>query len=203
MKIFCIAANYRKHNTELDFKEPENPIFFIKPETSLLRPGYDFYYPEFSNQVEYETEIVIKINKMCKSVSEKFANRYFSEISLGVDFTARDIQNAARAEGLPWFLSKGFDYSAPIGEFLPKDSFKNLYDINFSLRLNGNEVQRGNTKDMIFGFEKIISHISNFCTFKMGDLIFTGTPFGVGSVKIGDVLEGFIEDKKVLEVKVK
>ena len=203
MKIFCIAANYRKHNEELGFVQPKTPVFFLKPETSLLRPGYDFYYPEFSQRIEYETEVVVKINKMSKSVGERFATRYFSEISLGIDFTARDIQNAARAEGQPWFLSKGFDCSAPVGEFLSKDSFDNLQNINFCLKINGEIVQCGNTGDMIFSFEKIISHISNFCTFKMGDLIFTGTPNGVGMVKIGDVLEGFIEDRKVLEVKIK
>lgn len=203
MKIFCIAANYKKHNQELALVETQKPTFFLKPETAMLRPGYDFYYPEFSNQVEYETEIVIKINKMCKCVDAKFANRYYNEIGLGLDMTARDIQNQARKDGQPWFLSKGFDASAPIGTFFQKEKFANINNIDFHLDINGKTVQQGNTSDMIFSFDEIVAYISKFITLKMGDMIFTGTPYGVGPIKIGDKLEGYIGAEKCLDLNIK
>ena len=203
MKIFCIAANYPKHNQEIKMQREENPVFFIKPETALLRNHYDFYIPEFSSQVEYETELVIKINKMGKCIDRKFASRYYDEITVGLDITARDVQNEARQKGLPWFLSKGFDSSAPVGDFVEKTDFDTVNDIDFSLKINGKEVQKGNSKDMIFSCDEIVSYVSQFVTLKTGDLIFTGTPEGVGKLNIGDKLEGFLSDKKVLEINVK
>ncbi|MCQ2975656.1 MAG: fumarylacetoacetate hydrolase family protein [Bacteroidales bacterium] len=204
MKIFCIAANYRKHNEELNFENSSTPIFFIKPETSLLRNNSDFYYPEFSKQIEYETELVIKICKMGKCIDKKFAHRYYDEIGIGLDITARDLQNEYRKKGLPWFMSKGFDASAPISaEFVNKDTFRDLHNINFNLKINGKIVQSGNTSDMIFDFDDIVSYISQFITLKMGDLIFTGTPAGIGPLNIGDFVEADIEGNKMLEMRVK
>lgn len=203
MKIFCMAANYRKHGEEINLKPEKQPVFFMKPETSLLRNHYDFYIPEFSNQIEYETEVVIKIGKMCKAVSPKFANRYYDEITVGLDITARDLQNEYRAKGLPWFLSKGFDSSAPMGDFVSKKEFQSIYDLSFSLMINGGLAQAGNTRDMIFTFDEIVSHISQYVTLKQGDLIFTGTPVGVGQLKIGDHLQARIEDRELLEIRVR
>ena len=203
MKIFCIAANYRKHCDEFGMEPEEKPVFFIKPETSLLRNHYDFYIPEFSQQVEYETEIVIKINKLAKAIDRKFASRYYDELTVGLDITARDIQSESRAKGLPWFLSKGFDSSAPLGDFVSKTEFQDLHNINFGLDINGNTVQRGNTGDMIHDFDTIVSYISQFVTLKTGDLIFTGTPAGVGPLHIGDHLTANIEGRPLLEIKVK
>ncbi|MBR4441303.1 MAG: fumarylacetoacetate hydrolase family protein [Bacteroidales bacterium] len=204
MKIFCIAANYRKHNEELNFEVPKNPVFFIKPETALLRNNSDFYYPDFSHQIEYETEIVVRISKMGKCISPKFASRYYDEIGIGLDITARDLQNELRAKGLPWFQSKGFDCAAPISPtFLPKEKFASLNDISFSLKINGEVVQSGNTGDMIFSIDDIVSYVSQFVTFKTGDLIFTGTPSGIGELHIGDFAEAFIGDTKLLEMRVK
>lgn len=204
MKIICIAANYRSHNEEMNFERPAQPVFFIKPETALLRNNSDFYYPDFSKQIEFETEIVVKICKMGKCVSTKFAHRYYEEIGIGLDITARDIQNDARAKGLPWFLSKGFDSSAPISPvFVPKQRFESVQDIDFSLKINGNVVQSGNTRDMLFSIDEIVSYVSQFVTYKTGDLIFTGTPKGVGPLKIGDFCEAFIGQEKLLEMRVK
>jgi 2-keto-4-pentenoate hydratase/2-oxohepta-3-ene-1,7-dioic acid hydratase in catechol pathway len=170
----------------------------MKPETSLLRDNKPFFLPDFSSRIDYETEIVLRISKMGKNISEKFADRYYDAIGLGIDFTARDLQNEFKANGTPWELCKAFDNSAPISQFLPKEDF-NLSNLNFSLNINGETVQKGNTKEMIFSPEKIISFVSRFFTLKTGDLIFTGTPVGVGPVKIGDHLEGFIEDQKLLD----
>ncbi len=204
MKIFCIAGNYRKHNAEIAMDTPEKPVFFIKPETALLRNNSDFYYPDFSQQIEYETEIVLKICKMGKCVSPKFAHRYYDEIGIGLDITARDLQNDARAKGLPWFLSKGFDGSAPIAPvFIPKDKLGDLRNIDFSLKINDKTVQQGNTADMLFSFDEIVSYISQFVMFKTGDLIYTGTPAGVGPLHIGDFCEAFIGQEKLLEMRVR
>jgi 2-keto-4-pentenoate hydratase/2-oxohepta-3-ene-1,7-dioic acid hydratase in catechol pathway len=199
MKILAVGWNYLDHNKELNQGNlPKQPVIFMKPETSLLRDNKPFFLPDFSSQIDYETEIVLRISKMGKNVSEKFADRYYDAIGLGIDFTARDLQNEFKANGTPWELCKAFDNSAPISQFLPKENF-NLSNLNFSLNINGETVQRGNTKDMIFSPEKIISFVSRFFTLKTGDLIFTGTPVGVGPVKIGDHLEGFIEDQKLLD----
>ena len=203
MKIFCIAANYRKHNEEIKMNAEAAPVMFLKPETALLRNHYDFYIPDFSNQIEYETELVLKISKMGKCIDEKFASRYYDQITVGLDITARDLQNEARQKGLPWFLCKGFDSSAPMGDFVDKNNYDTINDIDFSLKINGNEVQHGNTKNMIFNCDKIVSYISQFVTLKVGDLIMTGTPEGVGKLNIGDHLEGFIKDQQVLDIHVK
>lgn len=199
MKILAVGWNYLDHNKELNQGNlPKQPVIFMKPETSLLRDNKPFFLPDFSSQIDYETEIVLRISKMGKNISEKFADRYYDAIGLGIDFTARDLQNEFKANGTPWELCKAFDNSAPISQFLPKEDF-NLSNLNFSLNINGEMVQKGNTKDMIFSPEKIISFVSRFFTLKTGDLIFTGTPVGVGPVKIGDHLEGFIEDQKLLD----
>lgn len=203
MKIFCIAANYKKHNEEIKMNAEAVPVMFLKPETALLRNHYDFYIPDFSNQIEYETELVLKISKMGKCIDEKFASRYYDQITVGLDITARDLQNEAREKGLPWLLCKGFDSSAPMGDFVDKNNYDTINDIDFSLKINGNEVQHGNTKNMIFNCDKIVSYISQFVTLKVGDLIMTGTPEGVGKLNIGDHLEGFIKDQQVLDIHVK
>jgi len=203
MKIFCIAGNYRKHCEEFGMEPEVEPVFFIKPETSLLRNHYDFYIPEFSKQIEYETEIVIKISKLGKAIDRKFASRYYDELTVGLDITARDIQAQSRAKGQPWFLSKGFDSSAPLGDFVPKTDFADLHNINFGLDINGNTVQSGNTSDMIHDFDAIVSYISQYVTLKTGDLIYTGTPAGVGPLHIGDHLTASIEGHPLLEIKVK
>jgi len=203
MKIFCIAGNFKKHNEEISLTGEKSPVFFLKPETALLRNHYDFYIPDFSQQIEYETEIVLKICKLGKCIDKKFANSYYDEITVGLDITARDLQNNFREKGLPWLMSKGFDSSAPVGDFIPKTEVENLNGINFSLKINGKEAQKGNSSDMIFSFNEIVSYISQFITLKTGDLIFTGTPFGVGKLNIGDKLEGYIQDKKLLEINVK
>jgi len=202
MKIFCIGRNYSEHAKELGNAVPENPVVFAKPDTALLKNGEDFYLPAFSNDVHHELEFVIKIAKVGKNIQEKFAANYFNEIGLGIDFTARDVQAQLKSKGLPWELAKGFDGSAPIGNFIPVQEL-NLTNINFSLLKNGQLVQAGNSKDMIFDFAKIISFISQYFTLKVGDLIYTGTPAGVGAVAIGDVLEGFIGDKSMLKFEVK
>jgi acylpyruvate hydrolase len=202
VKIFCIGRNYSEHAKELGNAVPENPVVFSKPDTALLKNGEAFYLPEFSQDVHHEIELVIKINKVGKNIQEKFAQNYFSEIGLGVDFTARDLQTQLKSKGLPWELAKGFDGSAPIGDFISIEGM-DLSQINFGLKNNDHWVQRGNSKDMIFTFAKIISFISSYFTLKVGDLIYTGTPSGVGPVKIGDKLEGYIEDKKMLEFEVK
>jgi acylpyruvate hydrolase len=202
MKIFCIGRNYSEHAKELGNAVPENPVVFSKPDTALLKNGEPFYMPSFSNDVHHEVELVIKISKVGKNIQEKFARNYFQEIGLGVDFTARDLQTQLKSKGLPWELAKGFDGSAPIGEFWNVEG-SGLNQIEFSLTKNGTLVQAGNTKDMIFSFEKIVSFISQYFTLKVGDLIYTGTPAGVGSVAIGDVLEGFVGDKSLLRFGVK
>jgi len=202
MKIFCIGRNYSEHAKELGNAVPENPVVFSKPDTALLKNGEDFYLPAFSNDVHHAIELVIRINKVGKNIQEKFARNYFSEIGIGVDFTARDLQTQLKAKGLPWELAKGFDGSAPLGEFVAIDKL-DLGDINFALKKNGAFVQQGNSKDMIFSFEKIISFISHYFTLKVGDLIYTGTPAGVGPVAIGDSLEGFIGSQSMLHFDVK
>jgi 2-keto-4-pentenoate hydratase/2-oxohepta-3-ene-1,7-dioic acid hydratase in catechol pathway len=201
MKIFCVGRNYSEHAKELGNAVPENPVIFSKPDTALLKNGEDFYLPDFSNDVHYEAELVIKISKMGKKIQEKFASNYYNEIGFGIDFTARDLQTQLKQKGLPWELAKAFDGSAPIGEFINIKDLQN--PIQFSLFKNNELVQSGNSNDMIFSFDKIVSFISQYFTLKVGDLIYTGTPAGVGQVKIGDKLEGFIEDKKMLNCEVK
>ncbi|MES2778471.1 MAG: fumarylacetoacetate hydrolase family protein [Bacteroidota bacterium] len=202
MKIFCIGRNYSDHAKELGNAVPENPVVFSKPDTALVKNGEPFYLPEFSNDVHHEVELVIRINKMGKKIQEKFARNYFSEIGLGIDFTARDMQQRLKEKGLPWELAKAFDGSAPIGEFMDVTNM-DLTNINFSLHKNGEVVQSGNTAQMIFSFETIVSFVSHYFTLKAGDLIYTGTPAGVSKVSIGDKLEGFIGDQRMLVCDVK
>lgn len=182
---------------------PKVPVFFLKPETAKLLHNAPFFYPEFSNEIHYETEVVLKISKVGKYIDKAFAHRYYDEISLGIDFTARDLQKQAKAKGFPWEIAKAFDSSAPFGEFLAKDSFTDIRNLNFRLLKNGEEVQNGNTRDMIFDFDTIIAYVSQFLTLKTGDLIFTGTPEGVGPVAVGDRLEAYLENHNILDFEIK
>lgn len=203
MKIMCIGRNYIEHAKELNNPVPTEPVFFLKPDTSIIRNNDPFFYPDFSSDIHYETEIVIKIDRVGKNIAPEFAHRYYNEIGLGIDFTARDRQQKAKEKGLPWEIAKAFDGSAPLGKFVPKTQFPDLANIHFSLHKNGELVQNGTTKDMIFSFDHIISYLSQFFTLKIGDLIFTGTPAGVGPVKIGDHLVAAIEGETFLEFDIK
>ena len=203
MKIICIGRNYVNHAKELGNAIPTQPIFFLKPATAIQPKGHPFFIPHFSNNIHYEVELVIKINKAGKHIEERFAHKYYSQIGLGIDFTARDIQEECKAKGLPWEKAKGFDGSAQISRnFIDKAELA-LNDITFSLEKNGEQVQLGNSKNMLFSFDKIITHISKFYTLQIGDLIYTGTPEGVGPVKASDKLQGFIAEKEMFTVIVK
>ena len=203
MKIICIGRNYKKHAIELNNKVPKEPIFFLKPDSSILPKKNNFYIPDFTNNVHYEVELVLKICKLGKNIPVKFAKTYYNKIGLGIDFTARDIQENCKRNGLPWEIAKAFDNSTVLSQDFLEIKGLDLNNINFSLLKNDIEVQKGNSSDMIFSFNEIISYISNFMTLKIGDLIFTGTPSGVGKVKIDDVLIGNIADKQMFKVKVK
>ena len=203
MKIICIGLNYHDHIEELGFSTPEEPIFFLKPETALLVRNRPFFLPDFSQEIDYEVELLVRINKLGKHIQPKFAHTYYDEIGLGVDFTARDIQERLRKKGLPWELAKSFDSSAVVSPFIPKDQFPNLSEIRFSLQKNGETVQIGNSNNMIFNIDQLISYISRYITLKIGDIIFTGTPVGVGPVSINDRLTGYIEDQKMFDFKIK
>ena len=203
MKIICVGWNYPDHNAEMKHETVSEPVIFMKPDSALLRENKPFFIPDFSKQVEYEVELVVRINRLGKNISEKFASRYYEEVALGVDFTARDLQQRQRALGAPWEIAKAFDNSAVISDFIPLSTLANAEGISFSLSKNGVEVQRGNTQDMLFSVNQIIAYVSRFFTLKIGDLIYTGTPAGVGPVVMGDYLEGFIEDNKMLNFFVK
>ena len=203
MKIICIGRNYIDHVKELKNSIPSKPVFFLKPDTAIQPKNHPFFIPDFSNEIHYEVELVIKINKTGKHIEERFANKYYSEIGLGIDFTARDVQQNCKKNGLPWEISKGFDGSAQISNKFIDKSTINIEKINFNLKKNNKIVQIGNSEDMIFKFDSIISYISKFYTLKIGDLIFTGTPHGVGPVNKGDILEGFIEEMSMFSVKIK
>jgi acylpyruvate hydrolase len=204
MRIFAVGRNYAEHIKELNNERPDEPVIFTKPDTALLRNQSPFYYPDFSRDIHHEVELVLRISKEGKNIEEKFAGKYFDAIGIGIDFTARDLQQKAKEKGLPWDIAKGFNGSAPISEkFFPVAEFKNLKDINFSLAINGGIRQQGNTSLMIFSFEYVISYLSKFFTLRAGDLIFTGTPKGVGPVQVGDTLSAFIENEKLLEFDVK
>lgn len=203
MKIICIGRNYYEHAKELNNPLPDKTVFFLKPDTSLLLKNKPFFLPDFSKNIHHEVEIVLQINRIGKHIEEKFAYRYYDKIGIGIDFTARDVQDEQRKMGLPWEISKAFDYSAPVSEFISINKFNDINNLEFSLKLNDNIVQSGNTKDMIFSFNKIIAFVSKFITLKIGDLIFTGTPKGVGPVKIGDHLQAYIEDKMMMDFFVK
>lgn len=202
MKIVCIGRNYQEHIKELNNAKPDKPLFFIKPDNAMLNNKTEMYLPDFSNNIHYELEVVVKIDKVGKHISEKFAHKYYSQVGVGLDFTARDLQADCKAKGLPWEIAKGFDHSAPIGEFLPKEQF-DLKNLNFSLKNQGEIIQQGNTSDMITSLDEFIAYVSQYITLKKGDLIFTGTPAGVGQVKIGDHFTAYLEDKKLLDLKIK
>lgn len=199
MKIIAIGRNYAEHAKELNNPVPAVPVIFMKPDTAVLKDNKPFYHPEFSTDIHHEIELVLKVSKEGKHIAQKFASAYFDEIGLGIDFTARDIQQKHKEKGLPWELAKAFDNSAPISKFIPKSEFKDLNNLNLRLDLNDNTVQDGNTKDLLFSFEYIIAFVSQYITLKKGDLIFTGTPKGVGKVNIGDHLCGYLEDQKLLD----
>ena len=203
MKIICIGRNYVQHIDELKSERPESPVVFFKPDSAVLPNKSPFYIPEFSKEVHYEVELLVKISKNGKYIEEQFAHRYYEEIGLGIDFTARDLQNYLMEKGLPWEKCKGFDGSAVIGNFLPKSAFESVNNITFSLERNGEVVQHSNANKMIWKIDEIVSYVSQYFTLKMGDIIFTGTPEGVAAVAPNDVLEGFINDTKMLRVNIK
>ena len=203
MKIICIGRNYVAHARELNNEVPDKPVFFMKPDSALVTANRPFFYPEFSNDVHHELEVVIRINRLGRSIEERYADRYYSELALGVDFTARDLQAEQKKKGLPWEIAKGFDYSAPVSEFFQVKKYGDIHKLSFRLDLNGKTVQDGNTSLMIFSFEKIIAYVSRFMTLKTGDLIFTGTPAGVGPVAINDRLEAYLEGDKLMDFPVK
>ena len=204
MKIICIGQNYRKHCLELGNKIPTEPVSFLKPDTALHRNNDPFYLPDFSNNLHYELELVVRINRVGKCIEERFAHRYYNEVGLGIDFTARDLQYKQSEAGLPWEVAKAFDHSAAISpEFFPIEKIENIQDLQFRCDLNGQPVQYGATSDMIFTIDRLISYVSKFVTLKIGDLLFTGTPAGVGALKIGDRLEGFLEDQKLIDIEIR
>jgi acylpyruvate hydrolase len=203
MKIICIGRNYAEHAKEMNAAVPTEPVFFLKPDTALVKDNQPFYYPEFSKEIHHEVELVLKINKVGKNIDVAFANKYYDEIGIGIDFTARDIQAKCKEKGLPWEKAKAFDGSAPIGQFIDKQKLKDLNNINFQLNINSKTVQQGNTKDLLFSFDNIVAYVSKFLTLKTGDLIYTGTPEGVGPVAIGDRLEAYIEKEKLLDFEIK
>ena len=203
MKIICIGRNYVNHAKELGNQIPSEPLFFLKPETAIQPKGHPFFIPDFSDEIHYEVELVVKIDKIGKNIEETFACKYYSQVGLGIDFTARDVQDDCKAKGLPWEKAKGFDGAAQISRTFINKSELDLNDISFRLEKNGEQVQVGNSKDMLFSFDAIIAHISKFYTLKIGDLIYTGTPEGVGKVEEGETLKGFIGDKEMFKVAVK
>lgn len=203
MKIICIGRNYAEHAQELGNELPEEPVVFMKPKSALLQAHTPFYYPEFTNELNYECELVLRVCKNGKYIQERHATNYFNGITVGIDFTARDIQNMCREKGLPWEKAKAFDNSAAVGKFVDMTPGLNLKNINFSLNKNSETVQKGNSGKMIFSFEKIVSHISNFFSLNIGDIIFTGTPAGVGECVVGDELEAFYEEKSLLKIEIK
>ncbi|GAB4014130.1 fumarylacetoacetate hydrolase family protein [Spirosoma sp. KCTC 42546] len=203
MKIICVGRNYADHIKELNNEQPEDPVIFMKPETAIPLKNEPFFYPDFSSDVHHEVEILVKINRVGKNIDEKFAHKYYDEIGVGIDFTARDLQSKLKAKGLPWELAKGFNGSAPISSFVPKTDFPDLQNLNFHLDINGETKQIGNTNLMMFKIDYLISFVSRYFLLQQGDILFTGTPKGVGPVKIGDRLTAFIEDKPMLTFDVK
>lgn len=202
MKIICIGRNYAEHAKELNNPLPKEPVIFMKPKSALARTGLPIHYPEFTDNLQYECEIVLRVCKNGKQIPQKFARQYFDQWTVGIDFTARDIQNRLKEQGLPWETAKAFDDSAAVGRFIPIDQ-ELLYSSSFSLSINSEPVQRGHTSDLLFSFEKLVSHISQYFTLQIGDLIFTGTPKGVGPVLPYDVLEGYLNHEKLLEVEMR
>ena len=202
MKLICIGRNYVKHIQELGNEKPESPIIFLKPDSALIKNNDPFYYPDFSTDIHYEVEILVKIKKVGKSIPANFAHKYYDEIGLGIDLTARDLQSKAKAKGLPWDRAKGFNGSAPISNFINKHPF-NVQDLNFSLKLNSITVQSSNTSLMLWSIDEMIAYVSQYMTLKKGDILFTGTPEGVGPIKIGDQLEGFIESQNMFHFEIR
>src|SRR5210317_1512923 len=203
MKIICIGRNYQDHISELSNQRPKDPVVFIKPDSAVLPKEQDFYIPDFSSDIHYEVEVLVKIKKVGKHISPEFAHLYFDEVGLGIDFTARDLQEELKLKGLPWEKCKGFDGSAVIGEWKFVKDFPQLNSLNFSLEKNGKMVQQANTKDMLWSIEQLVSYVSTFFTLKKGDIIFTGTPAGVGTISAGDSLEGFLEGQSMFKIGVK
>lgn len=203
MKILCVGRNYADHILELSNEQPDDPVIFLKPETAIPLKNEPFFYPDFSKDVHYEVEILVKINRVGKNIDEKFAHKYYDEIGVGIDFTARDVQSKLKAKGLPWELAKAFNGSAPVSPFVPKTDFPDLNNVNFRLDLNGEIRQQGNTNLMLFKIDYLISFVSRYFLLQKGDILFTGTPKGVGPVQIGDTLTAYIEDRKMLEIGVK
>lgn len=204
MKIICIGRNYSEHVRELNNEIPDEPVIFMKPDSALLRNNEPFYIPDFSQEVHYECELIVRINRLGKNIEPRFANRYFDEVGLGIDFTARDLQNQLKAKGLPWEKAKGFDRSAVISsDFVAKENLPDVNSIKFQLKKNGDLVQQGDSAYMLFAIDELISQVSKYFTLKIGDLIYTGTPAGVGPVAIGDRLEGFLEGRKLFDFEVK
>lgn len=203
MKIIAIGRNYAEHAKELNNPIPDSPVVFLKPDTAVLKDNKPFYLPDFSSDIHYELEVVLKIGKEGKHISEKFAHKYYEELGLGIDFTARDIQTAHKAKGLPWELAKAFDHSAAISNFVPKTQIGDIYNLPFELKINGETRQSGNTGHILFSFEKIIAFVSRYITLKKGDLIFTGTPEGVGQVRRGDKLEAWLQEQQLLNFEIK
>ena len=202
MKIICVGKNYLKHIDELNSSKEDEPVIFLKPDTSIIQKNQPFFIPEFSNEIHYEIEIILKFNRLGKHIESRFSNKYFNQISLGIDFTARDFQNKFKERGLPWDISKGFDNSALIGDWKSIKTY-DLDNINFRLEKNGKIVQQSNSKNMIWKIDELIAYASKYFTIKIGDIMFTGTPEGVGVVSEDDVLEGFLGDEKVFSVKIK
>ncbi len=199
MKIIGIGRNYQKHAAELNNPVPDSPLIFMKPDTALLRSNSDFYYPEYSQDIHFECELIVRISREGKYIQEDFVSTYINGIGLGIDFTARDLQTEAKKKGLPWTLAKGFNHSAPVSEFISPEEFPDLQDIHFTCDINGVRKQQGHTKDMIFTIPYLISYISKYITLKKGDIIFSGTPEGVGPVKVGDHIEASLEGNKMLD----
>ena len=203
MKLICIGRNYAAHIDELKNERPEEPVVFIKPDSSILPKEQDFYIPEFSNEIHYEVEVLVKIKKVGKHISEKFAHKYYDEIGLGIDFTARDLQSKLKAKGLPWEKAKGFDGAAVIGKWKPKNLYESVDKLGFSLLKNGEIVQNGNTSLMLWKIDELIAHVSSYFMLKKGDILFTGTPSGVGKVSPNDYLSGKLEGEELFEIKVR
>ena len=203
MKILCIGRNYADHISELKNERPLEPVIFLKPDTAILKDNEPFYHPDFSNDIHHEVEIVLKINKVGKNIEAKFAHKYYDEIGVGIDFTARDLQSKLKEKGLPWEKAKAFNGSAPISGFIPKTQFADLQNLNFHLEVNGEVRQKGNTHLMLWNFDEIIAEISKYFTLKTGDLVFTGTPAGVGKIIVGDKLTAFIESEEMMNFEVK
>lgn len=201
MKILAVGMNYADHVRELDghFVRPDEPVIFLKPDSALLKDGKPFFIPDFSQEIHYEAEIVVRINRLGKNIPERFAHRYYDALTIGIDFTARDLQRKFRAAGNPWELSKGFDSSAVTGRFIPIERFADIQDLHFRLDINGQSVQQGHTAEMLFGVDEVVAFVSRYFTLKTGDLLYTGTPPGVGPVHINDHLQGYLEGEKVLD----